>query len=150
MLGLIPASRLRSVHVHQNRRIVEIEKEMENFNDASPAFIALALRHDFSVCRFYVPIKLAVLFLTILEAKLFWFHVRVRNEYAGLRWVNAKYLRMDQGEQIEAFAHELDMLVDRFCDEYDLPYASVVGVMHFKTKLLMDDWENSEGEKATD
>lgn len=51
--------------------------------------------------------------------------------------------RVDQGEQIEAFAHELDKLVDRFCDEYDVPYASVVGVLHFKTKLLMDDWEKS-------
>jgi hypothetical protein len=50
---------------------------------------------------------------------------------------------VDHGDQIEAFANELDKLVDRFCDEYDLPYASVVGVLTFKTKLLMDDWENS-------
>lgn len=57
---------------------------------------------------------------------------------------------MTQGQQIEAFAGELDKLVDRFCDEYDLPYAAVVGVLSFKTKLLMDDWESSDSEDTDD
>ncbi len=55
---------------------------------------------------------------------------------------------MTQEEQTEAFAGELDKLIDRYCDEFDLPYAAVVGVMHFKTHLLMQDWHNSH--EATD
>jgi tRNA A37 threonylcarbamoyltransferase TsaD len=50
-------------------------------------------------------------------------------------------------EQIECFAHELDRLVDRYCDEFNLSYAEVVGVMHFKTHLLMRDWHESEDHK---
>ncbi len=53
---------------------------------------------------------------------------------------------MDHGTQIEHFANELDKLVDRFCEEYSLPYASVVGVLSFKTHLLMKDWEASNDE----
>jgi len=55
-----------------------------------------------------------------------------------------------QSQQTEAFAHELDRLVDRFCDEYDLPYAAVVGVLHFKTHLLMRDWHESNSDDETD
>lgn len=43
---------------------------------------------------------------------------------------------MDTNEQTDAFANELDALVDRFRSEFDLTYAVVVGVLHMKAHLL--------------
>lgn len=43
---------------------------------------------------------------------------------------------MDHNEQTEAFAAELDALVDRFRSEFDLTYAVVVGVLHIKAHLM--------------
>lgn len=67
----------------------------------------------------------------------------MQNEYAGLDGRGKQIRGVDQRTQIEHFANELDKLVDRFCDEYSMPYASVVGVLAFKTNLLMKDWEAS-------
>ena len=39
---------------------------------------------------------------------------------------------MNTGEQIDAFEKELDFLIDRYCDEFDLPLASVIGILHLK------------------
>jgi hypothetical protein len=46
---------------------------------------------------------------------------------------------MDHKEQTDAFAAELDALVDRFCKEFDLTYAIAVGVLHLKAHLLCAD-----------
>lgn len=56
---------------------------------------------------------------------------------------------MTQKEQIDHFATELDALVDRFAEEYDLPYASVVGVLQLKIVLLCKCWDNSPDEEET-
>jgi len=44
---------------------------------------------------------------------------------------------MSEREQIEAFADDLDNLVGRYCDEFDLTTASAVGVLAFKMHTLM-------------
>lgn len=46
---------------------------------------------------------------------------------------------MDEKDQIKQFADELDNLVDRFRDEYDLTFASAVGVLQMKIHLLCEE-----------
>lgn len=43
---------------------------------------------------------------------------------------------MTEGEQITHFANDLDKLVDRYRAEYDLTFASVVGVLQMKSHLM--------------
>jgi len=43
---------------------------------------------------------------------------------------------MDEKEQIDNFADDLDRLVNRYRIEYDLNYAAVVGVLAMKMHLL--------------
>jgi len=81
------------VQVHEDRLRVEVEEEIENFKDPGAALVALTLRDDLAVLRFYVPVKLAVLFLPVLESDQFGFHERVRNEYAGLGACHAQNRR---------------------------------------------------------
>ena len=57
---------------------------------------------------------------------------------------------MTEQQQIEAFADDLDRLVDRYCDEFDLSYAAAVGVLHFKAHLLMISWDKSSDEEIGD
>lgn len=42
-----------------------------------------------------------------------------------------------QSEQINHLDHELDALILRFVLEYDLPYASIVGVFQMKVSELI-------------
>lgn len=44
---------------------------------------------------------------------------------------------MTEREQLQAFADDLDKLVGRYCDEFDLTAASAVGVLAFKMHTLM-------------
>jgi hypothetical protein len=44
---------------------------------------------------------------------------------------------MTERDQIQAFADDLDKLVGRYCDEFDLTTASAVGVLAFKMHNLM-------------
>lgn len=44
---------------------------------------------------------------------------------------------MTINEQIAHFGDELDRLIDRLRDEYDLPYAAVVGTLQMKAHLIM-------------
>lgn len=44
---------------------------------------------------------------------------------------------MEEKEQIEHLADELDSLIERYAQEYDLSYASVIGVLEFKKHNLM-------------
>lgn len=46
---------------------------------------------------------------------------------------------MDANEQVKQFADDLDNLVDRYRDEYDLNYAAVVGALFMKAHLLCDE-----------
>jgi hypothetical protein len=46
---------------------------------------------------------------------------------------------MTDKEQTEAFADDLDRLVQRYYEEFDLSYAQAVGVLQMKSWLLMRD-----------
>lgn len=43
---------------------------------------------------------------------------------------------MNHKEQVQHFSNALDALIDRHCDEFDLTYASVIGVLTMKTHDL--------------
>ena len=50
---------------------------------------------------------------------------------------------MNQEDQQEAFAHELDALIDRFVQEFSLTVASAVGVLEMaKLDLFSREMEN--------
>lgn len=43
---------------------------------------------------------------------------------------------MNQRDQIIAFGDDLDRLLERYAQEFDLPYAAVVGCMQIKIHLI--------------
>lgn len=43
---------------------------------------------------------------------------------------------MSEAEQIQHLADDLDKLIDRYCDEYEMTFASAVGVLQMKAWLL--------------
>jgi len=49
---------------------------------------------------------------------------------------------MTQEEQVDAFTFELEKLIDRYTQEFDLTLASIIGVLEC-TKL--DIWDESRG-----
>lgn len=53
---------------------------------------------------------------------------------------------MTTREQIEAFAGELDNLIERFELEFDLPNVAVVGVLTLKTHALLNHQLQQAGE----
>lgn len=57
---------------------------------------------------------------------------------------------MSEQEQIKAFADDLDALVKRYIDEFDLTAASAVGCLAFKMHTIMTDAQRKfkeEGEE---
>lgn len=46
---------------------------------------------------------------------------------------------MTDKEQTDAFADDLDNLVERYRQEFDMSYAQVVGVLQMKLWLLCDE-----------
>jgi hypothetical protein len=46
---------------------------------------------------------------------------------------------MSEKEQIEHLADDLDKLIERYRLEYDISYASAVGVLQMKIHTLCDD-----------
>lgn len=46
---------------------------------------------------------------------------------------------MDDREQIVAFSNDVDRLVDRYRDEFDMTYAAAVGVLFMKAQLLCEE-----------
>lgn len=59
---------------------------------------------------------------------------------------------MSEREQIKAFADDLDALVKRYIDEFDLTAASAVGCLAFKMHTIMvyaqkDYEENGESDE---
>lgn len=55
---------------------------------------------------------------------------------------------MDQVDQIDALANELDRMIDRFVKEYDLSCASIVGILHMKIHIIekqaIEEFEEGE------
>lgn len=51
----------------------------------------------------------------------------------------AEHPGMNQQEQTKRFADDLDMMVERYRREFDLTYASVVGVLQMKVHLMCDE-----------
>jgi hypothetical protein len=52
---------------------------------------------------------------------------------------------MKDSEQTEAFATDLDRLVDRYRSEFELTYAQVIGALYLKAGFLVI--EAAEGEE---
>lgn len=46
---------------------------------------------------------------------------------------------MSDKEQTDRFSHDLDALVERYRKEYDLSYASVIGVLLLQIHMLSDE-----------
>lgn len=46
---------------------------------------------------------------------------------------------MTEREQITHLSNEIDKLINRYRDEYDLSYAAVVGILQMKSHLLMSE-----------
>jgi len=55
---------------------------------------------------------------------------------------------MTEKEQTDRFCHDLDNLVERYRNEYEMTYASVVGALHMKAWLMCQ--ESTEQEHAED
>ena len=53
---------------------------------------------------------------------------------------------MSEADQTKAFAEELDSLVERFRQEFDLTYAGAVGVLTMKAYLLCRESDNENSE----
>lgn len=54
---------------------------------------------------------------------------------------------MSDGEQTDAFADELDKLVERFRQEFEISYANVCGVLQMKIHLLFQEAINLKNER---
>jgi hypothetical protein len=54
---------------------------------------------------------------------------------------------MKESEQIEAFQDELNRLIERFSDEFDLTLASMIGVMHVTIHELIVNTMNQDEEE---
>ena len=57
---------------------------------------------------------------------------------------------MTQSEQVAHFSHDLDALVDRYADEYDLDYASIVGILQMKQWLLCHEATQQDATEGAD
>lgn len=55
---------------------------------------------------------------------------------------------MDAAEQIAHFESDLDNLVERYRKEYDISYASMIGMLHLKAHILCV--EANEDDEAGD
>lgn len=51
---------------------------------------------------------------------------------------------MNANEQIFAFAEDLDKLVERYRNEFDITYAAVVGVLFMKAQILCSESAEEE------
>jgi hypothetical protein len=49
---------------------------------------------------------------------------------------------MTDGEQTKAFADDLDKLVERYRQEFDVTYAQIVGTLQMKLWLLCNEANN--------
>lgn len=54
---------------------------------------------------------------------------------------------MKESKQIEAFQDELNKLIERFSDEFDLTLASMIGVMHVTIHELIVNTMNQDNEE---
>lgn len=53
---------------------------------------------------------------------------------------------MTDREQIQAFADDLDRLVDRYRAEFEISMAGVIGALEFKQFVLMQEAQRKAGE----
>lgn len=54
---------------------------------------------------------------------------------------------MTDREQIQAFADDLDKLVDRYRAEFEISMAGVVGTLEFKKWLLMQEAQQKKADE---
>lgn len=54
---------------------------------------------------------------------------------------------MTQEEQAAAFEEDLDKLLDRYAEEFDLPICMVIGILHLKIhEITVNAYEDDEVE----
>ncbi len=53
---------------------------------------------------------------------------------------------VDNKQQTEAFGEAIDKLVDRFANEYDLTYATIIGTLQMKIIYLAQESEQLDDE----
>ena len=53
---------------------------------------------------------------------------------------------MNEKDQLQAFADDLDKLVNRYRDEFDLTYGAVVGALQMKSWLLCSEAQSRRDE----
>lgn len=51
---------------------------------------------------------------------------------------------MSDSEQIQAFANDLDKLVERYRCEFEVTFAGIVGTLQFKQFLLMQEAQDNQ------
>lgn len=54
---------------------------------------------------------------------------------------------MDDKQQVFAFADDVDKLVERYRNEFDMTYAAVVGVLFMKAQLLCREAGESDADE---
>jgi len=57
---------------------------------------------------------------------------------------------MTQAQQIDQLVNELDILINRFAEEYDLPYATTIGVLQLKIIELANQAADDEANDHQD
>lgn len=53
---------------------------------------------------------------------------------------------MSDKEQLQHFADDLDKLVDRYRDEYEISFGAIIGALQLKSYLLCQEAQNREDE----
>lgn len=56
---------------------------------------------------------------------------------------------MCKQKQEQEFADRLDKFIESFCDEFDLSYASICGILHAKIYLLFKEMEEEPDDKTS-
>ena len=51
---------------------------------------------------------------------------------------------MTEQETINAFSNEIEKVINRFAHEFDIPYASAIGVLHIAAQRLCREAINTE------
>jgi len=50
---------------------------------------------------------------------------------------------MDDLQQCNAFGEEIEKVINRFRGEFDLSYASVIGILFAKAQMMTNEWSRT-------
>jgi hypothetical protein len=57
---------------------------------------------------------------------------------------------MTHSEQVKALSNDIDSLIDRYADEFDLSYAAIIGVLFSKAHFLCQEAAEIKDEEGED